>query len=125
MRDSIATLGRTEYVRNLRALELPQCRIDDAAIAAFASSQHFSSLESLSIQGNELGREGAVALANATGMPKLKKLYLIDNPLRFGGQHYTEFFEDSDGVSGWYDNRYSHQEIRELFAHRPGLQVDL
>jgi uncharacterized protein (TIGR02996 family) len=125
LRDSIASLGRAEHVRDLRTLELPQCRIDDAGITTLASSQQFASLESLYLQGNELGREGAIALANATGMPQLKKLYLVDNPFRSGGQHYTEFSEHSDGVSGWYDNRFSHQEIRAWFAHRPGLQVDL
>lgn len=125
LRDSIASLGRTVHVHDLRTLELPQCRIDDAGIAALAGSLHFSSLESLSINGNELGREGAVALANATGMPKLKKLYLAHNPFRSGGQSYVEFSEESDGVSGWFDNRYSAQEIRALFAHRPDLQVDM
>ena len=125
LRDSIASLGSTEHVRDLRELELPQCRIDDRGISALARSQRFASLRSLSLRGNDLGREGALALATATGMPNLKRLDLVDNPFRSGGTHYTELSDDSDGVSGWYDNRYARETILAWFAHRPGLQVDL
>lgn len=119
----VAALGRAEHVHELRVLELPQCRITDAGVVVLASSLHLASLEELHLQGNELGREGVEALAQTTSMPGLRRLSLADNPLRSGGQHYVELSEDSDGVSGWYDNRYSSDDVRGWFRHRPDLSI--
>ena len=122
LRDAIVGLDLAP-TRTLRALQLPKCHLGDAGAAALASSQAFLELESLVLTGNELTLEGVVALANATGMPKLTELHVSDNRLLTGRQTYVESPEDSEGVSGYYDERIPPDEIRALFAHRPGLRV--
>ena len=123
LREAIAALGRAGHTGSLRVLELPRCHLDDRAAATLASCEGFPKLGVLRLHYNELGRDGAAALA--TGMPELTELYLADNPFRTGDREYVEFPEDSDGVSGWYDVRVPRDELLALFAHRPGLRVTL
>lgn len=66
------------WVGSLRHLDLSENQIDDAVAAAIANGPP---LVTLQLRGDQIGDEGAIALAASVGLASLQLLDLTDNPI--------------------------------------------
>lgn len=77
----------SESLRGIRSLGVNSQQLDDADVALLAASLHVLELRWLSLGGNRVGEDGAVALAQSRGLPSLRWVNFYANPFNPGEEY--------------------------------------
>lgn len=85
-RDGVAVLSSASALRDVVALDLEGCFLDDASVAGVLDATCFQRLESLDLSGNVLGVEAMEALAGSAQRETLRALNLTGCVARQGAR---------------------------------------